>query len=417
MKYVCVGNTYIAHNIDVSALTTANIRFATHILLPFRLRTGPFRRFLCDRERLDEVCLRNKVVVPPQAQLNDLDLNDIIETNRTSDLMTEALVIEGSPPIDADELDAIRHMLIPQSPADRIAEMQEMAAAGKYRPTFSPSDIALRHHPLSPRQRESSSLTVLNSFLVGYERATKDCGGIPPLRRLTSPDLTIYTSVHWVIICQADYRMDDAEIARLLDYAATANLYKKVLSPSQLVDLPEAVLAKIPNTIAEQGHYLFHEFAFEAARQRQTNDLLLAVVYAVLALEGVHAEFLRTVMPEKLDPGLNTNQLIIDLLREQGLFTLFKLTPSLFMHAQERPFASLLERCEKGITVRNDYMHSLHKKGKYKVRSYRESISCKPMRPCARYSTATSVLSTSGQKQRPIRPHPPNSMLDIGLPK
>ncbi|MGO9916469.1 MAG: hypothetical protein ACLQIB_17465 [Isosphaeraceae bacterium] len=81
-------------------------------------------------------------------------------------------------------------------------------------------------------------------------------------------------------------------------------------------------------------------------------------------------------MASKLDPlpDQEKNKLIEDLLREQGLSTIYKLTPFLFMDADERPSVQLLARCQKGITTRNNYMHSLfnYKKGEYKVRSIEE---------------------------------------------
>jgi len=371
MKYVSVGHVYNPGNLPANSLTKANVRFATHVLLPFRLRTGPFRRFVCDAQRKDEVCLRNKVVVPSGDQPNDLVLNDIIEANANADLMTEAFVVEGSPQPTKDEVASIRECVSPMSPAEWFDAMKGRIAAGDHRLSFSPLDIGLRHNPHWPKRSDSSALTVLNKFLVGYERATDDRGGIPPLRRLTSADMVVYTSVHWLIICDTGYHLADAEIMHLLDVAKTAELYKKVLSPSQLLDLPEDILARVPDTIAERGHYLFQEFAFEAARHWQALDLLLAVVYAVLALEGAHAEFLRAVMSGRLDPGLNADELTTDLLRKLGLSTLFKLTPSLFMDEAERPPADLLKRCEKAINIRNGYVHSSHKKkGKYKVHTY-----------------------------------------------
>ena len=168
MKFISISDTYLIHRIAVPSLTAANIRFATHLSLPFRLRTGRFHRFVCDDRRMDEVCLRNNVTVPSDPQLTDDDLLAIIEHTDSNVIKTEALVIEGSPQIGDVELAGIRRMLAPQSPEDQIAEMQEAIASGTPLPYFSPSQIRMRHQPFWPQHTYFSSLTVLNNFRVGY---------------------------------------------------------------------------------------------------------------------------------------------------------------------------------------------------------------------------------------------------------
>ena len=156
---------------------------------------------------------------------------------------------------------------------------------------------------------------------------TQDHGDINPLHRLTSLDLDTSTKANYVIICDSGYQITDAEMGQMLDHVNRAELYKNVLSPRQLRDLPADVLARIPGTITDHDHHLFYEFAFEAARHRHTNDLVLAVVYAVLALEGSHAAYYRLMMTEKLDPGNKdkiTDKVISKHLREKGIYKLYK---------------------------------------------------------------------------------------------
>jgi hypothetical protein len=374
MNFISIADTYIINRMDVPSLTPANIRFATHLSLPFRLRTGRLCRFVCEDRRTDEVCLRNNVAVPSDPPPTDDDLLRIIENNDSTFLQTDALVIEGFPQINDLELAGIRRMLTPQSPEDRIAEIQDVIATGTPLPYFSPSNIAFRHQPFWPQHTYFSALTVLNNFLVGYARATQDHGDINPLRRLTPLDLDTYTKAHYVIICDSGYQITDAQMGEMLDHVKTADLYKNVLSPRQLRDLPADVLARIPGTITDHGHHVFCEFAFEAERHRHSSELVLAVVYSVLALEGVHAAFYRLMMLEQLDPQRKeklTSKVISKHLRTKGLYRLYKATSNRFINEQERPSEALLKRCDKGIQIRNAYMHSQLEKGTYKIRSYR----------------------------------------------
>jgi hypothetical protein len=85
-------------------------------------------------------------------------------------------------------------------------------------------------------------------------------------------------------------------------------------------------------------------------------------------LEGAHAAFLRHSLTQEL-PTHKANKLIEDLLRDAGLYNLYQVTPFLFMDDQDRPTVEQLEACGQGIMMRNQFMHSLVKRGQYRIRN------------------------------------------------
>ena len=93
-----------------------------------------------------------------------------------------------------------------------------------------------------------------------------------------------------------------------------------------------------------------------------------ALLYAVFALEAAHGSLVQDRLA-KLIPNGKGDGLAASMLREQGLTTMYQVTPYLFMDASDRPTPEMIDECSKGITMRNELAHGLKSKGKYKIRN------------------------------------------------
>jgi hypothetical protein len=101
------------------------------------------------------------------------------------------------------------------------------------------------------------------------------------------------------------------------------------------------------------------------------NHYAVALLLAIAALETVHGAFVREVLGNRLPyDDKKKNEIINNFMREQGFYALVKISPYLFLEEQDKPSSEDLERCTKGIKIRNTIMHGITKKGKYKMQTY-----------------------------------------------
>src|SRR5262249_39149619 len=100
------------------------------------------------------------------------------------------------------------------------------------------------------------------------------------------------------------------------------------------------------------------------------------LLYAVVALEGVHAVLLQLCLRKKAatlfdDEGKRykyveekSNKLLMDV----GFSAMIELTSLVLLEVADRPAVEDIKGAQHGITIRNEIMHALAKKGQYQIR-------------------------------------------------
>ena len=165
------------------------------------------------------------------------------------------------------------------------------------------------------------------------------------------------------LVCPSNYQLTNEDIRAIFDWKPEVEM---ISLGGQLTgtldDLQPDELARISAAIDDAEAHAFHEIAFKAKTEMIERDPIVALVLACVALEGVHAEFLR-----KATKGAIKEKLLKDLLREQGIHTLIQVTPRLFTPQDDRPSEDLIKKCTKAIEMRNDIIHAKTSGGDYKM--------------------------------------------------
>ena len=137
----------------------------------------------------------------------------------------------------------------------------------------------------------------------------------------------------------------------------------------RMIDLEPDALESMPKHIEMFRRHAYHEIAYRAQIASIQRDPVVALILACAALEGAHAHFVRTRLAERLASHKRGEQLIEDLLREQGIYTLLQVSVAFLVDAH-RPSEEVLASCLNALTIRNSIVHAKQKKGQYKLRSY-----------------------------------------------
>lgn len=332
----------IADGTDLEAINKQNIRAGFLLDLPFRLRVGELRRFSFDLEGptgTTELCIRNQVNIPAGTDLNQVIVG-LFPSGGFRRAFSQALIILDRPQIKDEELKAIQD-------ASRQPD--------------------IHHGGLT--SNAFHALKSLNAFLVAYHSATGQLFGGKHLHKLS--DMHFFDNLRWqlTILCPEDHHFQDEELLEIFDLKPEKEIRECDQFTGELDDLlPEVTISRLGDSISHYADYLFYEMAFEAKVRMIERDFIGALLLSVVALEGAHAAFLRSSLTQKL-PTDNADQLIANMLRDAGLYNLYQVTPFILMDDQERPSIAQLEACGRGITMRNEFMHSLLKRGEYKIRN------------------------------------------------
>lgn len=107
------------------------------------------------------------------------------------------------------------------------------------------------------------------------------------------------------------------------------------------------------------------------------SEYLNSIIFAAVALEGAHAVLLQMclerIMGESSADSDERSRLIEQkankLLLEVGFAEMVEITSTILLEEADRPAAETVEACKLGITIRNEIMHALSKKGQYKLRN------------------------------------------------
>ena len=326
---------FAIQGVDIESLTKDQIRVAFILRLPFRLRVGRLFHFCADIDGPFEISCRNSLNLPPGTG----SLEALRHVRRSYEVLwTDALIIMGRPRVEESDLQAIRE----------AAESTEPAQTNLTRNAFK-------------------ALGALNQFIIAYSTSAKQLWGGRPLKELTK--IEFFERLQWeiTILCPESHVITDTAKSELFDLRPEREITQLGGLTGELDDLSNEELSDIGGAIARQKEYVFYEFAFQAMSRMATDDVVGALLMAAIALEGVHAAYVRHMLSDQIDPYVLNN-----FFREQGFMTLCRLTPSLLMEENERPSRELLRACVKGIQMRNDIMHALtNRRGEYKIRGHK----------------------------------------------
>lgn len=323
-------------DISIRDVTREQIRAAFILHLPFRIRVGSLYRSRYDLENSIEICFKNLVAIPS-------GLEHPFPKGGLEPLWTDVLIIVERPDISEPQLEELR--------------------AGN-----EPKALTLSSSSFE-------AMNALNQWINAYSRVLGTLWGGKLLHLLT--DIEFFDRLKWeiTIYCPAASKFDDEDILKIFDIKADKEFLNVEQLTGDLFDLDTAQLDGVQNALRTQKEYIFYDFAFQAKTRMGARDFVGALLMAVIALEGAHAAFIRHTLSTRLQPDKEKDEvsrLINDLLREQGLYTLYQLTPFLLMEEYERPGGNILKECGKGIQIRNDIMHALtDNKGRYKLHKHK----------------------------------------------
>lgn len=100
------------------------------------------------------------------------------------------------------------------------------------------------------------------------------------------------------------------------------------------------------DVLKRQSQFIFYEFTFLAASRVEEHDLQVALLMAVVALEGAHAAFVRTVLGPKLSGLVKDEAGVVNgYLRDVGFYFTNIISASLLLEEADRPSPGAIEQC------------------------------------------------------------------------
>jgi hypothetical protein len=338
---------------DFDAARAAELQVCNAFILtlPFRLRTGPF--FAVPIGDTFTVVFRNVLDIPQgtsQDEIHDLLWEDKAFRPREQ-FFTEAMVLDKHPRVS------------PQFRQKFIAFLQD-------------SD---NNNLPRTKERYFEAMARLNDAIVGYHHATNSLFGGAVLERLTAPVFFLRLRYLHTIVCPPGYELTESQQIEVLEARGdrTFTRVEGEFTTGQLDDVPKDQLTLVQRYTQLHQRFLFYQFALDAKSKMVEQDFVSAILFAVVALEGVHSALLQIRLAQRMaqsirDPDIRAKKaeaVANRLLKEVGISESLEMTSLLFLDPQERPPDDELLQCKLGITIRNEIMHALAKKGQYRLRN------------------------------------------------
>ena len=320
------------------------------LTLPFRVRVGQFLRINVSDSF--DVVFRNKLDIP-EGTPND-DLTQLLWEGKKirprEHFFTEVAVLDLSPKIPPDFREQLLK-LVDDEPDQKLPE-----TGSKY----------------------FDALTALNDAIVGYHHATNCLFGGTVVQRFTDQMFFDRLRYRHTLIHPDNHQLTTDEINEIFDARGKRSFTQLSGQFSlELADIPEDQRNQIESFTQLHQRFLFYEFALGAKSKMVERDFVTAMLFAVIALEGVHSTLMQMRLNAKLaesiaDPNERakkaedtTNRL----LRDVGFTESLDLTCNLFLTADERLEENQLHDCKLGISIRNEIMHALVKRGQYRLKN------------------------------------------------
>jgi hypothetical protein len=293
------------------------------------------------------IWLRNKFSVPHDADFHQVvqRMSQIASTS-ADDFLTDALIINPRPELRPGELDAIR-----------IGNLGAIGPASLRNPGFRLLNEVIGAH----------QMVRIGPYVSGM-------GTLWP-RMLTEREIFERIAVEVVFIVDSDCSIDKDLVLRLFEDIDRERFGLPAGALGDLRDYSDEQILTLGQAIRKLRSHAFYELKTNAIAAMLRGDSIVAVVLGCAALEGAHGAFVRLALRAKLTEGsAKFNKFMDGLLREQGFFTLVQLSVRVLMADEERPTEEELEKCLRGVTIRNAIMHAgIKGTGKYKMREITES--------------------------------------------
>jgi hypothetical protein len=325
-------------DVNLECLTSSQVRIMYVVPLPFRLRLPQRYQFRPRGNGSFQLWVRNQVLVEGGVDILEA-LRRVQPPDGWEKLFSEVILIQNDLHIDPEGLSGLK-------------EGKAWASVLYGRNTLE----AVRH---------------LNEFLVAYGTGAKLIVGGAPLRLLSQYEFLERINRVFLLLCPETFEIHDQELEATLKVP-----YQwKSLGPGgalygDLDDLAPDMQAEIEAAFSRQRLHAFYEFAFQAKSRMLSDDHVGALILACVALEGAHAAFLREVLRPAMEDYERSEEIVNNLLREQGIHTTLQLSWRLFLRAEQRPPEEVLDKCRKAIEIRNDILHARMKRGHYKLRGH-----------------------------------------------
>lgn len=339
---------------DVASAADLQVCNAFILTLPFRLRTGPF--FAVPIGESFTAIFRNTLDIP-QGTLQE-DVDNLLWEGKVfrprEQFFTEALVLDKHP-----------------------------ALSPEFRQKFI-AFLADSDNNKMPRTeaRYFKALESLNDAIVGYHHATKSLFGGTVVERLTAPMFFPRLRYLHTIVCPSGYELSNSEVVEILETRGdrTFTQVEGEFTTGELDDAPADQLDLVQRYTQLHQRFLFYQFALDAKSKMVEQDFVSAILFAVVALEGVHSAVLQMRLDRHMaesitDPDIRTKQVEATakrLLKDVGTSESLEMTSLLFLDAHERPSEDEMRQCKLGIRIRNEIMHALAKKGQYRLRNRKD---------------------------------------------
>jgi hypothetical protein len=228
------------------------------------------------------------------------------------------------------------------------------------------------------RPRHFAAHSALNDAIVAYHSATQVLFGGHAVERIFQHEWFDRLRYVHMVLCPPDYELSASDIVEIFDTRGEREFIQTGGQFSgELTDLDEATLAKVPEFVQRHRRFLFYQFALDAKARMVESDYVSAILFAVVALEGVHAALLQICLDRNLKnaiPDQDERAKIVEekankLLLDVGLSEMVEITSLVFLSDSDRPNFDDIRACKVGIKIRNEIMHALAKKGQYKLRN------------------------------------------------
>jgi hypothetical protein len=333
------------------SVTKANLRTVFILRLPYRVRVGTVRRLRMDPTL--EVVFRNKFPIPQPLGDDGWDklLWDGTRRRPREELFTHVLILDSKPEASDEEAAAL------------ATWQQDETKDGM--PGY--------------KKRYFAAHEALNDAIVAYHTATNHLINGYAIERLTDTDFFSALRFVHTVLCPAEYELTDCDLEQLLEARGEHEIITGGQFVLDLADASEDQLANLEKSLQLHRDYIFYQFALDAKSHMVQRDFMAALLYAVVALEGAHAVVLQLCLRRRaaeviIDEGQcdkfveeKANKLLMDV----GFSAMLEMTSLLLLDKEDRLSANDIKACQQGITIRNEIMHALSRRGQYRLRNRR----------------------------------------------
>ena len=318
-------------DVDLSKLETDQVRMAHVIKLPFRLRVGTQEEYHFDWQGPIDLYVRNPL------HINE-GMEGMPRVKTVEELWSQVLLITAQVSLSEEDMQLLR------SWSEKDGNVPSIGSHGEFR-----------------------AMEAINQFVAAYAKIINDVRGGHPLHMMSPFEFFDTISLQGILICPQSYAFSHGEVDELFTVKGKWIISKGISLSGPMHNLPQDRLVRLKDEvsqqIAKQSGLFFYELAFRARSESMSAHNIEALLFAVAALEGVHAAFVNMAMKNVLHHLTEPQRraLLNTFLREEGFHTLCQITPYMLMRDSERPSPDLLSQCVKAIERRNAIMHKSYK--------------------------------------------------------